>query len=79
VNEPTHLRHVLRAAQETARHIVVDGVPWLVYELPALPFDRRNSTSLVFESDNSVRRVRDFPADWRSLTDDELAELSWNA
>jgi hypothetical protein len=79
VNEPTHLRHLLRAAQESARRIVVDGMPWLVYELPALPFDRRNTPSLVFESDNSVRRVRDFPEGWRSLSDDELAKLSWNS
>jgi hypothetical protein len=55
----------------------VDGVPWLVYVLPPLTYDRRNATSLVFESDNFIRRVRDFPAEWRKLSDDELFALSW--
>ena len=71
------LASLLREAQRTARQIIVDGVLWLVYELPAMPFDRRSSTSLVFESDQAVRRVRDFPSDWRSLSDDELLALSW--
>jgi hypothetical protein len=52
-------------------------MPWLVYELPALPFDRRSTPSLVFESDSSVRRVRNYPADWRTLGDDDLFALSW--
>jgi hypothetical protein len=49
-----------------------------VYELPPLTYDRRSTTSLVFESDNFIRRVRDFPADWRKLSDDELLALSWS-
>jgi len=71
------LASMLRAAQRTARQLVVDGVPWLVYELPATPFDRRSSASLVFESDSTVRRVRNYPTDWRSLTEDVLFALSW--
>jgi hypothetical protein len=71
------LASLLREAQRTARHLIVDGTPWLVYELPAMPFDRRNSPSLVFESDSAVRRVRDYPADWRSLSNDDLFALSW--
>jgi hypothetical protein len=52
---------------------------WRVYELPPLPFDRRNSSSLVFESDNAVRRVRNYPLDWRHLSDEELLALSWQS
>ena len=67
----------LRSARRTARQIIVDGLPWLVYELPAAPFDRRSTSSLVFESDNTMRRVRSFPASWRALSDDDLFALSW--
>jgi hypothetical protein len=70
---------LLREAQRTARPLQVDGTLWRVYELPAMPFDRRTSPSLVFESDTAVRRVRVYPADWRSLTDQQLFELSWGA
>ncbi|MFL5612414.1 MAG: hypothetical protein ACJ796_01985 [Gemmatimonadaceae bacterium] len=77
MTEREGLASLLREAQRTARQVIVDGAPWLVYELPAMPFDRRNSPSLVFESDSAVRRVRDYPADWRSLSDDDLFALSW--
>jgi hypothetical protein len=77
VTEPSITAQVLREAQRAGRHLVVDGVPWLVYELPPLPFDRRCTPSLVFESDHTVRRVRDFPEQWRTLSDDDLFALSW--
>jgi hypothetical protein len=77
--EHESLADVLREAQRTGRQLVVDGVPWLVYELPATSFDRRSSASLVFESDAAVRRVRNYPADWRALPDSELFALSWSA
>ena len=64
-------------AQKSARRIVINEETWLVYELPALPFDRRNTPSLVFESKDVVRRVRNYPADWRTLSEDELFALSW--
>jgi hypothetical protein len=70
---------MLREAQRTGRRIVVEGVLWLVYELSPTVFDRRNSPSLVFEGDQAVRRVRDFPANWRELSDDALHALSWEA
>jgi hypothetical protein len=57
---------------------VVDHVPWWVYELPASPLDRRSTPSLVFESEGAMRRVRDYPLDWRSLSDEELVALSWS-
>lgn len=67
----------LRAARRTAREIFVDGMPWLVYELPAAPFDRRSTPSLVFEAESTVRRVRAYPDDWRDLADADLFALSW--
>jgi hypothetical protein len=70
---------VVREAQRTARAIVADGVLWLVYELPPTAFDRRCTPSLVFESDGTVRRVREFPSDWRTFGDDDLFALSWSA
>jgi hypothetical protein len=69
----------LREAQRNGRTMAVEGIPWLIYELPPMSFDRRNSPSLVFESDQVVRRVRDYPANWRSLSDEELFALSWEA
>lgn len=33
--------------------------------------------SLIFESETGFRRVRDYPAAWRSLDDTDLFELSW--
>src|SRR5690242_1033251 len=67
----------LRELQRAARRLMSDGTLWLVYELPALPFDRRQSASLVFESDSTVRRVRTYPSNWRELADDQLLVLSW--
>ena len=69
---------VIYEAQASARRLVIDGVPWLVYELPALPFDRRTTASLVFENDATIRRVRNYPEDWRNLNDADLWTLSWN-
>ena len=68
----------LRDAQRNARQIMIEGVLWLVYELPPLPFDRRSTASLVFETETTVRRVRDYPTNWRTLSDDELVALSWS-
>lgn len=70
---------LLREARKTARQVIVGTVKWLVYELPPAPLDRRQSQSLVFESDYVIRRVRSFPSAWRSLSDADLFVLSWNA
>jgi len=70
---------LLRVEQRaSARRLIIDGVQWLVYELPARDLDRRSSPSLVFESEDTVRRVRDFPANWGSLSDGELEKVSWS-
>jgi hypothetical protein len=76
--EEQPLANLLREAQRTARRLTADGEEWLVYELPPTAFDRRTSPSLVFESDVAVRRIRQYPPGWRSLSDNELFALSWS-
>ena len=41
-------------------------------------FDQRSTPTLVFESDSAVRIVRDYPANWRELSDDALYALLWH-
>jgi hypothetical protein len=51
-----------------------DGTFWQVCEVE-FALDRRSGRSLVFESDISVRRVRNYPERWHALPDDDLARL----
>ena len=59
------------------RRVIHDlvGRIWTVYEA-ALTYDRRGTLSLVFESNDIVRRVRNFPPDWSALSHEELLALS---
>jgi hypothetical protein len=69
-----------RDATETMRTFVdADGARWYVHEQAFSEYDRRKGRSLIFSSEAAVRRVRDYPGDWISLTDAELADLSWKA
>jgi hypothetical protein len=54
-----------------------DGVGWHVREQPFSEYDRRRGRSLIFASESAVRRVRDYPDDWHTLPDEQLALLSW--
>ena len=49
------------------------GARWQVFERAGL----KGVPMLVFESASGFRCVRGYPADWRSLTDQGLADLSW--
>ncbi len=71
-------RHAATRLRDEGRHITIDGDLWVVYERPPEQLDRRQSPSLVFECRTAIRRVRDYPPDWRELGDDELARLSWS-
>jgi len=77
MSENPELRRALRSAHRLEREIIVDRVRWLVYELSAPALDRRSTPSLVFESEGTVRRIRNYPADWRTLDDESLFALSW--
>jgi hypothetical protein len=77
MDDPRAVSERLRELQSTARQILSSGVTWMVYELPSGPYDRRQTTSLIFEAPAIIRRVREFPRDWRGLQDEELMALSW--
>jgi hypothetical protein len=49
---------------------------WVIVEIRDAPYDRRGGRSLVFSTDGVMRRVRDFPANWFELSDEELFRLS---
>ena len=48
---------------------------WVVFEVGR---DAQFGPALIFFSDGLGRRVRDYPANWRELTDEELYAVSWN-
>lgn len=67
-----------RSLTERVRDFVdADGIRWRVYEMPFSDYDRRRGLSLIFASDVAVRRVRSYPANWATLSDEALATLSW--
>ena len=80
MSEPSQHRDAAREEEACDRERVfldADGNRWRVREMAFSPYDRRRGRSLIFWSDGAVRRVRDYPADWHQLSDDELALLSW--
>jgi len=52
------------------------GTQWVVVEIKDAPYDRRGGKSLVFSTDGVMRRIRDYPGDWLTLSDEELVRLS---
>lgn len=54
-----------------------EGVEWCVTEERFGEYDRRRGASLIFSSESVVRRVRDYPAEWRGLSEVALLALSW--
>jgi hypothetical protein len=50
---------------------------WTVHEKQPAS-DTPDAASLLFVSDYSIRRVRDYPANWFELSDAELFEVSLN-
>lgn len=68
-----------RAAAPVRIFTDADGTRWQVSERPFADYDRRRGLSLIFASDSAVRRVREYPADWFLLSDEELSTLSWKA
>jgi hypothetical protein len=54
-----------------------EGRLWVVHEYQSSRYDRRAGTSLIFVTEDAMRRVRDYPANWFELSDDELYALSF--
>jgi hypothetical protein len=63
----------------TRTYLDSEGQRWIVCEKPFSQYDRRSGLSLIFASELAVRRVRDYPDDWATLSDQALAALSWRA
>lgn len=61
----------------TRSYIDDSGMTWRVFEQPFAEYDRRTGCSLIFESELAVRRVRDYPSDWFTLSAVALERLSW--
>ena len=55
------------------RRFAVDGESWSVWEDLRTP----HGPSLVFENTKIARRVHNYPANWRDLSDEQLYALSW--
>jgi hypothetical protein len=71
--------HERDVSQAVRMFVDADGVSWRVHEQAFSEYDRRKGRSLIFSSDGAVRRVRDYPREWMTLTDAELSDLSWRA
>lgn len=56
-----------------------EGIAWRVFVRVRSDYDGRQGRSLIFASETVVRRVRNFPDDWRECPNAELERLSWNA
>ena len=81
---PTPAR-ALRVSGDGVAGIVVFRDPadlsvWRVREgdcPPGMAAPPGRTRCLIFESESVVRRVWDFPADWRRLAPEELLAVSW--
>jgi hypothetical protein len=54
----------------------VTGIRWLVHEVRDIRYDRRAAPSLIFTSDEAMRRVRTYPENWMTLDVAELLRVS---
>jgi len=71
---------VASEVQDLTRTIVdPSGRVWFVRQVFAASYDRRGASSLVFVTDDAMRRVREFPDNWRELSDNELYAVSLRA
>ena len=69
----------MRAATQSHRTFSdAAGRPWTVHEVRAeSALWARGPRCLVFASEAAIRRVWDYPEDWRRLSDAELEAQSW--
>jgi len=66
---------MMHAKSDQRSILDVNGCEWIVRELEIREAGSP-SRSLVFERPEVVRRVRDYPRNWASLSDDQLYRLS---
>ena len=67
----------MAAGEAWRSYVDAEGTCWEVREMKSADYDRRAGTSLIFESIGAIRRVRNFPASWTTLSDAELEALSY--
>ncbi len=65
------------AADERYPHVVIDhsGVEWTVREVPTPQVWAKSARCLVLNSRECVRRVWNYPRNWRTLDADALLRL----
>jgi len=55
-----------------------DGIEWTISERDArMVPGARGPRCLIFQSDEAVRRIWEYPAGWRDLLNPSLIALSW--
>ena len=75
---PLQEREGERTGGAPRTRVIVDdgGRIWTVEQLRAGPTDPIQKASLLFTTENLMRRIRQFPDNWHSLADPELYALS---
>lgn len=76
-----HSNHSVASEPQDLTRTIVDpaGRVWFVRQVSSPSYDRRGATALVFLTDDAMRRVRDFPENWRELADADLYAVSLRA
>lgn len=59
---------------QAERRFEIGGEAWGVWEDLRAVY----GPALVFENDRAARRVRNYPSNWRELSDEQLYALSWS-
>jgi hypothetical protein len=65
--------HTSMKENAPVRFVAPDHTTWTVHEIS----ERDGRKSLLFASPEGFRRVRVYPAHWRTLSHEELWALSW--
>jgi len=65
-----------RVVESRTRMLLVDGLHWIVRESAYSALDRRTGTCLIFDAESVIRRVRSFPANWYTLSPEDLYAVS---
>ena len=69
-------RKTAETQRPRVRVVLGDGREWRVRQAALPSYDRRGGLCLLFEANDVVRRVRDYPEDWFEWPAAELFALS---